>query len=223
MTKLQRSGRTGSSDPLDGLVLAPRRDLCLDFANTLGWRGSAPSETLHGLPDLVQWCGSSGSLLAGAIDGNGAWGSVAWTERHPAEAAAIFRRVIAIRETIYRIFHAVASGGAPAADDLSELNRALKETPGRSALQRTDAGVFGWRVERKRPPPASALLAPALWSAGDLLAGPHLARVRECANDKCLWLFLDESKNGSRRWCSMTACGNRAKAHRHYARLKAAE
>jgi predicted RNA-binding Zn ribbon-like protein len=44
--------------------------------------------------------------------------------------------------------------------------------------------------------------------------------VRECANDKCLWLFLDDSKNGTRRWCSMSACGNRAKAHRHYARLK---
>jgi len=208
MTTAQRSGRTAA------LVLTPRRDLCLDFANTLGWRGSAPSETLHGLPDLVQWCASSGSLLAGTIEGNGNW-----AERHPAEAAAIFRRAIAIREMTYRIFHAVASGGAPDDDDLSELNRALRETPARSALQRIGTG-FGWRVEKMRLVTASALLAPALWSAGDLLTGPQLARVRECANDKCLWLFLDESKNGTRRWCSMTACGNRAKAHRHYARLK---
>jgi len=208
MTTAQRSGRTAA------LVLTPRRDLCLDFANTLGWRGSAPSETLHGLPDLVQWCATSGSLLTGAIDGNGNW-----AERHPAEAAAIFRRAIAIREMTYRIFHAVASGSAPDDDDLSELNRALRETPARSALQRIGNG-FGWRVEKMRLVTASALLAPALWSAGDLLTGPQLPRVRECANDKCLWLFLDESKNGTRRWCSMTACGNRAKAHRHYARLK---
>lgn len=213
MTKPERIARAGA------LVLAPRRDLCLDFANTLGWRGSAPSETLHGLPDLMQWAASSGSLLAGAIDGHGAWGSAAWAERHPAEAAAIFLRTIATRETIYRIFHAVASGGAPGDDDLLELNRALQETPARSALQRIGAG-FGWRIEAKRPPAAPALLAPALWSAGDLLAGPQLGRVRECANDKCLWLFLDESKNGTRRWCSMSACGNRAKAHRHYARVK---
>ena len=95
----------------------------------------------------------------------------------------------------------------------------MKETPARSALQRIGAG-FGWRVEGSRLTNAPALLAPALWSAGDLLTGPQLARVRECANDKCLWLFLDESKNGTRRWCSMSACGNRAKAHRHYARLK---
>jgi predicted RNA-binding Zn ribbon-like protein len=199
------------------LVLAPRRDLCLDFANTLAWRGSAPSESLHGLPDLVQWCASSGSVLAGAIAGSGTNGI--WAERHPAQAAAIFRGSIAIRETTYRIFHAVASGNAPADGDLSELNRALKETPARSAVQRIGAG-FGWRVEGNPLVTASALLAPVLWSAGDLLTGPQLARVRECANGKCLWLFLDESKNGTRRWCSMSACGNRAKAHRHYARLK---
>jgi predicted RNA-binding Zn ribbon-like protein len=208
VTTLRRIGRAAA------LVLTPRRDLCLDFANTLAWRGSAPSESLHGLPDLLRWCAASGSLLAGAIEGSGTW-----AEQHPAEAAAIFRSAIAIRETTYRIFHAAASGGAPADDDLSALNRALKETPARSALQRIGAS-FGWRVEGKRPAIASTLLAPALWSAGDLLTGPQLARVRECANDKCLWLFLDESKNGTRRWCSMTACGNRAKAHRHYARLK---
>ena len=195
-------------------MLVPRRDLCLDLANTLAWRGSAPSESLHDLPDLLTWCASSGSLLAGAIEVG-----ESWAERHPAQAAAIFRGAIAIREAIYRIFHATASGNAPAEDDLSSLNRELKETPTRSALQRIGAG-FGWRVEVRRPVTASTLLAPALWSAGDLLTGPQLARVRECANDKCLWLFLDESKNGTRRWCSMSACGNRAKAHRHYVRLK---
>jgi predicted RNA-binding Zn ribbon-like protein len=194
--------------------MAPRRDLCLEFANTLAWRGSAPSESLHGFPDLVSWCASSGGLLAGAIEGGGAW-----AERHPAETSSIFRGAIALRETTRRIFHAVAGGGAPVDGDLSELNRALKETPARSALQHIDGG-FGWLVEGIRRVTVPALLAPVLWSAGDLLTGPQLARVRECANDKCLWLFLDESKNGTRRWCSMSACGNRAKAHRHYARLK---
>jgi predicted RNA-binding Zn ribbon-like protein len=67
--------------------------------------------------------------------------------------------------------------------------------------------------------PAS-LLAPALWSAADILVGLESARLRECANDRCLWLFFDDSKNGTRRWCSMQSCGNRAKAHRHYLRQK---
>ena len=68
---------------------------------------------------------------------------------------------------------------------------------------------------------AGALLAPVLWSAADLLVGSQLARVRQCANPACGWLFLDNSKSGNRRWCSMSACGNRAKAHRHYLRQKA--
>jgi predicted RNA-binding Zn ribbon-like protein len=62
------------------------------------------------------------------------------------------------------------------------------------------------------------MLAPALWSLADLLTGPDRTHLRECANDRCLWLFLDDSKNGSRRWCSMQSCGNRAKARRHYLR-----
>ena len=63
---------------------------------------------------------------------------------------------------------------------------------------------------------ALALLAPVLWSAGDLLAGARLDRVRRCANPECGWLFLDDSRVGKRRWCSMQSCGNRAKAKRHY-------
>jgi predicted RNA-binding Zn ribbon-like protein len=64
------------------------------------------------------------------------------------------------------------------------------------------------------------MLAPVLWSAGDLLVGTRHARLRHCANERCLWLFVDESKGGTRRWCSMSACGNRAKAHRHYLKQK---
>ena len=59
-----------------------------------------------------------------------------------------------------------------------------------------------------------------LWSAADLLTRLDRLRVRRCANDECLWLFIDHSKGGTRRWCDMTSCGNRAKARRHYLRRK---
>jgi predicted RNA-binding Zn ribbon-like protein len=52
------------------------------------------------------------------------------------------------------------------------------------------------------------------------LVSKQLERVRQCSNPQCGWLFLDNSKSGNRRWCSMSACGNRAKAHRHYLRQK---
>jgi predicted RNA-binding Zn ribbon-like protein len=110
------------------------------------------------------------------------------------------------------------SSTACSPDDLAALNRALAIAPPRRHLERT-AGGFAWRIEG-RSPALGALLAPILWSAADLLAGPRRPRVRTCANPQCRWLFLDDSKAGTRRWCSMASCGNRAKAHRHYARLR---
>jgi predicted RNA-binding Zn ribbon-like protein len=52
------------------------------------------------------------------------------------------------------------------------------------------------------------------------MASDRRRRVRLCANAQCLWLFLDQSKGGTRRWCDMAACGNRAKARRHYQRMR---
>ena len=69
-------------------------------------------------------------------------------------------------------------------------------------------------------PAIGAPSVPVLWTAGDLLTGGKLDKVRRCANPECGWLFLDDSRAGKRRWCSMSSCGNRAKARRHYHRSK---
>jgi predicted RNA-binding Zn ribbon-like protein len=187
--------------------------MCLDFANTLAYRGSSPTESIHTFADLIRWCGDTCSIPPSIVHQ-----FRAWTDKHPKRAADAFGEAIEIRETIYRIFHELASGAYPDDRDLDSLNRALRDAPLRTNIQPTTAG-FGWRVEESKMS-ASSLLAPVLWSAGDLLAGPQLAKLRECSNEKCLWLFLDDSKTGTRRWCSMQACGNRAKASRHYLRQK---
>jgi predicted RNA-binding Zn ribbon-like protein len=57
--------------------------------------------------------------------------------------------------------------------------------------------TFGWRIDRDALSPAG-LLAPVLWSAGDLIVSPEVGRLRHCLNDQCGWLFMDDSKNGSR-------------------------
>jgi predicted RNA-binding Zn ribbon-like protein len=116
------------------------------------------------------------------------------------------------------VFGTVASGSQVADADLAGLNRALAEAPPRAALARL-AGGYVWRIDETSPS-ASALLAPVLWSAADLLVQAPHRRIRQCANPQCLWLFLDASKNGTRRWCDMAACGNRAKARRHYLRSR---
>jgi predicted RNA-binding Zn ribbon-like protein len=63
-----------------------------------------------------------------------------------------------------------------------------------------------------------APLWPILRSAAEILTSEDRQQVRECAGTACTWLFLDRSRNRSRRWCSMESCGNREKARRHYRR-----
>lgn len=179
-----------------------RPDLCLEFANTRYWRGQAnPTETLHGAGDLAGWAVAN-----------------AGTKPEKPLTPGEFERALALRETIYRLFDAQAQGKPAPPRDLASLNGALAATPARTTLKRGRLG-YEWAIEAKSGT-ALGLLAPVLWSAGDLLVGPRLGRVRRCANPECGWLFLDDSRAGKRRWCSMSACGNRAKARRHYHKSK---
>jgi predicted RNA-binding Zn ribbon-like protein len=196
--------------PTPALNAAPREDTCLDYANTRMWRGTAaPVEQLGALTDVLDWIAGIAGLSAEAL-----MRLRTWMAAHPDQAASLFAAAIALRELVYRVFSAVARGTAVTEPDLAALNRALAEAPPRAALARL-AGGYAWRIEHAALS-APALLAPILWSAADLLVQAPHRRIRQCANPECLWLFIDASKNGSRRWCDMTACGNRAKARRHY-------
>jgi predicted RNA-binding Zn ribbon-like protein len=194
------------------LVPAPGEGLCVAFTHTRRWRGSEPAvETLNGLGDVLAWC-----ERAGSIDARSRAELEAWASRHPGEAAGLFDAAIAAREAIYRLLSQKAVGRAVSDRDVDALNRLLADAPARANLMVSKRGTV-WRLPSADPTTAS-LLAPVLWSTGDLLAGSRLDRLRRCANDKCLWLFIDDSKSGTRRWCAMRSCGNRAKAHRHYMR-----
>ena len=178
-----------------------RPDLCLEFANTRYWRGQpTPTETLNAPEDLAGW-------VAGNVS----------KEARPLGKREL-DRALDVRETIYRVFDATARGKAPAAADLQALNEGLAAAPARTTLRR-ERGGFAWDVDL-RGTTALAQLAPVLWSAADLLTGGKLDKVRRCANPECGWLFLDDSRAGRRRWCSMQSCGNRAKARRHYHRSR---
>lgn len=196
------------------LIAAIPPDLCLAYANTLSWRGSdAPVERLPALGDLLGWLqGPAGVAAAAAAE------IAAWSREHPKKAAAVFAEAIAVREALFRIFAAFAGGEAVRDPDFAALRNALAEAPARSQLARGN-GTYAWRIEPVRPT-APDLLAPVLWSAGDLVLNAGRFRIRQCANEKCLWLFVDESKSGTRRWCDMASCGNRAKARRHYSKTK---
>jgi predicted RNA-binding Zn ribbon-like protein len=205
---------TGTGAPA-GLIPAFRDELCLDFANTRYWRGTeTPTEGLGGIGDVVAWCKSAGLISEPAAEG-----ARRWWEEQPDRGAAAFLEAIALREALYEVFRAIADGKEPPEDAMRALNAALARAPSRLGIER-QGGNFAWRIPHTSEPAVAALLAPVVWSGTELLLGSRLPRVRHCANERCLWLFLDDSKSGTRRWCSMSACGNRAKAHRHYARKK---
>lgn len=184
--------------------------LCLDFANALDGRGSErPRERLGSYARLVDW-GRQTDLL----DPGTARDLERQAAAHPRQARAILARGRALRETLFRIFSAQAAGREPEAADLEGLNRFL----GRALTHlevRTGAEGPGWGWAGGKDD-LDRMLWPVAWSAARLLTSEERGRVRECASATCRWLFLDRSRNRSRRWCDMKVCGNRVKARRHY-------
>ncbi len=191
--------------------------LCLDFVNTAEWHASEhPIERLGTYESLVAW-GRRVDLLDAAAAG----ALLREAKRRPAAAAVALRRAVALREIIYRILVATLEGRPVVESDLARLNRALASSLPHLRVQagRNDF-AWAWRTDDRS---LERMLWPVLRSAAELLTSDRLRRVGQCADDRgCGWLFLDTTKNGSRKWCEMKDCGNRAKARRHYQRERGA-
>lgn len=186
--------------------------VALDFANTLDWRlRDRPVELLKGYPDLLRWGRSAG--LLGPDD---ARGLRRWAESHPRAATRALADAAEVREAIAAVFQAVVSKEVPPPGALSRLEAACRAGLEARAL-RPSNGAAAWVWREASPEPGRATWAAALDAARILTSG-DCARVRQCGDAECGWFFLDTSRNQSRRWCSMKACGNRNKARRFYRR-----
>ncbi|MEP7054641.1 MAG: ABATE domain-containing protein [Actinomycetota bacterium] len=189
--------------------------LCLDFANTLDARGmDEHEETLHGYADLVRW-----GAYAGVLSAEERARLLRRAARATSDASAAHEQALKFREAVYRAFSGVAAGRDLAAEDLDALHRAYAESIAHASLQR-DADRLGWSW------PAGEF-GRAWWpiavSAIQLLTTGPLERIKVCASDEgCAGLFLDLSKNRSRRWCSMESCGVESKIKQQNARRRAA-
>lgn len=132
-----------------------------------------------------------------------------------ASAAAVLRGALELREALYRIFMAEILGGTASSADLEVVRTAAREAGSHRVLARTRDGYH--LVWQKTSDPGRVIW-PVATDALDLLLSAELSRVKRCASEDCNWLFRDASKNRSRRWCEMSACGNRAKARRYQER-----
>lgn len=190
-------------------------DLALDFTNTVGGkRGGIARENLHRYADFLSWCSQ-----AGLVDEAATRELTNQADRHPEQAAAVLTRAIELREAIYRIFAAVVEHRAVAQEDTALLNRELGRGLKRlSVIPGKGKTDFDW-AWAKDPGALDQPLGPVARATAELLVSEgQLRHVQRCGGGNCGWLFLDSSKNHSRRWCDMRDCGNRAKVRRH--RLK---
>jgi predicted RNA-binding Zn ribbon-like protein len=187
--------------------------LSLDFLNTVHPR-HGPDRRDH-LPDYA-------AVLAWAAEGSVAVPSGGPALRRlaaadPAAAAQAHTDVLAFRDSLYGVVSASLRGARVTSAGLASVNAVLRDATDHHVLVAGRGGGVrdGWAP--------SDDLAQVLWpvavDAWDVLTESALDRVRECPGaGGCGRLFLDTSRSGTRRWCDMRTCGNRAKARAHYAR-----
>jgi predicted RNA-binding Zn ribbon-like protein len=185
--------------------------LALDFANTISWRGHPTDREDHLLSpaDLVSFAVQDKILTQNQAS------------RVKAEARDVnsFRKALSVREAIYRVFAALAQGKTPSAADVGAINDCAIEALRHRQLLRSNGG-YRWEWQSNASRPLDQILWPIVIAAADLLTSKDVKLVRWCEAPECQWLFLDNSRNRSRRWCDMKVCGNRAKARRHYQRIR---
>jgi predicted RNA-binding Zn ribbon-like protein len=189
--------------------------LCLDFTNTVDWHASAnPGETITEYADLIDWSKQVGIVSAGEADILSNIG-----KKKPAESQAVLNKAKVIREAIYNILSNISHGLGVKTYDLTVINKAVADMFFHSKLIPKD-NSFAWDWDSKRER-LDFILWPIVRSAAELMTSEALERVGQCADEQgCGWLFWDYSRNKSRRWCDIRDCGNRAKARRHYKKMK---
>lgn len=183
--------------------------LCLDFVNTASARYTeSPTERLFTYNDLVAWAERAEIVSADL-------GRLLHAEavRRPDSAAAVFQRAVELREALFRVFYSVIAHAAPSADDLAVLNSHVAASYPQLRLAHSGSEfVWMWADDGIH---LDRILWPVVRSAVEELTTGELDRISMCAGEHCGWLFVDRSKNHSRRWCDMKECGNVAKVRRY--------
>ncbi len=181
-------------------------NLALDFVNTVAFRADPGKEKDHlqCAEDVQRWANQAQLPDLAAINSS------------PLVGTAALRRIRAVREQLFEVFHAIASDDPIPSDTLVQVGKALHDCCAKRRLS-----IEGAEVRWTWPPGARCadyLLYPVLTAATDLLTSVLRGLVRQCEDAGCGWLFLDRSNARKRRWCSMADCGNRNKARKYYRR-----
>jgi predicted RNA-binding Zn ribbon-like protein len=186
--------------------------ISLSFINTVSWKGddSIREDRLGSYADVLDWAVEAGVI--GEEERDALRGEAA---ADPEIRRRALGRTWSLREAMHAVFRAAARRERPSASAAARLNAALLVAAPALAID-AEADGFALRLVIQE---SHDVLAPVIRSAAAFLRSTEVARLRECEGVACGRLYLDTSKNGSRRWCDMATCGNRAKAARHRSRL----
>ena len=187
--------------------------LALDFANTLDYRYD-PDRLIDLLPSyerFLAFCRQSGVITAAQM--RKLLGGLS-----EFESQRVLKEVIEFREALYFLTLSAVQGRRPDESHLRVLNRILSEARALDeVVWHKRRFVRSFRDVTERP---DGPLRQVVHAAVVLITSSDIDNVRECSEKTCRWLFLDRSRNHSRRWCDMQLCGNRSKAKRFYARTR---
>lgn len=180
--------------------------LCLDFVNTVGGRAGRRviRDKIAGDADLTAW-GAMAGVLSSAQHRRVA--------RSSADPGLVIERARVFREALYRVLLAVLRERRPPSRDVRLVGTEIAAARSNQRLVYS-SGEFRWIAPAAEAGIERVLNAVAA-SAAELLTSPDLHRLGQCGGPQCGWLFLDTTRNGSRRWCDMQDCGNRAKVTRY--------
>lgn len=181
-------------------------DWSLDFANT--WWEWETSYT-----HLLEW-----SQRVGLVNEQKAQAMA--QAASPGEAQDVLARAISLRALIHSIFWALAHEQTADDDDLARLNALLPQVLSKQRVIR-DEDKFTWDWD-ERDEGLDRMLWPVVRAAAELLIAPDRQWLKACQGEDCDRLFLDLSRNHSRRWCEMQHCGMLVKSRRHYAKKRLA-
>ena len=189
-----------------------REWICIDLTRTRGWRErDRPDDDLVEPADLASWGAGLGLISEPETED-----LEDWLRGHPQEAQEDLAYVRRFRRVLHGVLRASARGESPDPDSLMEFNRVLAEGQAQRRITPENGG-FTWSWAEGRPSLRRIAWAAAV-SAAELLTSEMRSRLKACAADDCGWVFLDHSRNRSRRWCDMSDCGNRAKVRRFRSR-----
>ena len=185
--------------------------LCLDFVNTINSRLDPEHDYLMQYSDVLGWANKLNILPTTQTN------QLQKRAKQNAEKAeSALKAARTLRDLLYRLFSKAAKGAEPAKKDMEIFVVFYGESVSRSELIKKGTHYrTTWKIDEG----FDAVLLPIVHSAGELLQSEELAHVKECPG--CGWLFLDTSKNQSRRWCSMNTCGARDKMRRYHKRQRA--